>query len=578
VNMKSSYNNIFKRSTRLLTVAILALFVISCSKEKTTIEPPSTLEKTADGSTVVAFAVDDVIDLKTMAKANSGNKTRGNTEFFQSKDGAVNAFLEMTSGAYTAGFNQNQQQTIQKAAASGLKAGNLPTTAKYRLLLYDNTNTVLKKNIEIQSGSSPQIPVDAGVAYKWYAVSTNESSTPTVSNGKIAKSDLTNKDVLYASGTFTPQYGAVNKVPITFKHLNVAYSINLDSRGAFASINSSSQMAFPGTNVTLYAGDLALFTGVYENETAISASSLTSSMTTTTSNPSTGNAVVKNAVFYSSKGQTFDSSNRFSVNFTPLSLTIDEDNSVVSKNQNYIFTKDFTTASGFQYNFNVQLSPSGSIINGSNIWAPTNLMYVPGKSGTYAYRFRKSNAYASADPNEFWKWNTLSPEGFLGSGDPCKQVFPENTWRLPTPNEFANLGSTPSSTLVNLQPSPGIFGTAASVFVSRAYVAWQWRFGGNSKTIEEEYTLSTPINLILPFNGYMAINRFNGQDEMQNEPVAAALGFFYYSQGHYWTSSAYKYQLMRDDQTFIFAQKEFNSVTTSVNTERRNIRCIRSKP
>lgn len=566
--MKYNCKNVLTSSTRFLVIGLLALNVLSCSKDKPSGATPEGETGPTEG-TVLSFTVNNVTDPGISTVASTGNKSqseKGFTEFIQAEEGGFDALMEIKPTAFSTTLNGADQATGSRAT-TGLKAGSLPTTAKYRILIYDEQNAVLKQDVEVQSGTTPKIPVSPGVKYNWYAVSTNESTAPTVANGVISKSDLSNKDVLYAKGTITPQANVDNKIPIDFKHLNVAYSINVDSRGAFSSINNATQLAFPGSNTTLYAGDLNLFEGTYSNETAIPANSLTSSMTTTINSSSTGRPVVKNAVFYSSKGQTFGS-NTFSVKFNTLSLRYDEDGTTnTSNNRTFPFSKSFTSTPGNQYVINVNLLQTGNIINGNIVWSRTNLIYVPGNSGNERYRFRKDNAYNTQDPNEFWNWKSQTPTGNSGVVDPCSLVYPLNTWRMPTRSELNSLG-TASQRVWQPSGSNGVF-----FWVTQgAYVAWQWRFG-RSETLESEYNISNPKTLILPLLGYRSTS-----GSYLGAPADLGLGLFAKAaEGHYWSSTSGTYQHLNDGSVFVFLPTVSNESKTGSNNEGRNIRCVRTK-
>ncbi|OOG19693.1 hypothetical protein BWD42_07245 [Sphingobacterium sp. CZ-UAM] len=576
--IKVIFKNIFTLSGKIIIVGLISLFAVSCSKNEETI----TTAPTAAGETVLTFTVNDITDpriekVATTSAARTSEAPR--SKLLQFKDGGFDAFLAISQGPIT-GKSAEQYTSSKNNSQNGLKvAAKMPTTTKYRILLYNEQNTILKKEIEVQSGETPKITVDAGVKYNWYAVSTNEGSAPTVTNGVIDKAALANKDVLYAKGSITPQFGMDNQIPITFRHLNIAYSINLDARGVFGAINPETQIKFPSGDNVIFTGDLNILSGTYSNQTAIPASSLTSNMTTTMSSPKNGDAVVKNAIFYSSQGRSFNS-NEFSVTFSPLNIKLyDEPLPKIYDSRTYPFANSFTTEAGNQYNITVELTQSGTIINGNIVWASANLMYNQ-SGGLYQYYFRTNNAYVDVDPNEFWGWKSSTPDGFQNIIDPCVRVQPLNTWRMPSSAEFEAIRNEFSEQYVEQTPSPGIFGAAASLFVSRAYIAWQWRFG-KTASIASEFLLSKPTTLILPFNGKLEYNTFSGQYSSQEQPSTIFAGFGNVGGvGYYWTSDSYTYRKLQFSSTFFNAltSASFVSGSTPANFEassRFNIRCVR---
>jgi hypothetical protein len=558
------------------------LSILSCSKEK---DHGTVPDETSIDGTVISFAVTGINDAApvllagTSGKAATAGKQKSTREFFTAKDDGYDAILEVipnSAGRNQSAIGSKQQSSNLRASAADLKAAALPTTAKYRILLYDAQNKVLKKEVEIQSGQSPKIPVNAGEVYNWYAVSTSEGVPPTVSNGVISKSSITNKDVLYAKGTITPTFGKDNRIGILFQHLNVAYSINLDARGAFATINGSTQIAFPGADNMIYSGDLNIVSGTYVNETAIPASSLTSSMTTIATSENTGLPIVKNAVFYSSRGKNFNS-NEFSVKFNQLSLTLNDDNSTVSfTDRLFPFAQTFNTSTGNLYTINVKLQQGGGIDDGFIIWAPTNLVFDPTKQGFEQYRFRKNNAYSIPSNNEYWNWQAIMPDNFPGINDPCTYVYPTNTWRMPTAMEFARL-STPDTRVWESRQTGGVF---FSWMASGVYAAWQWKFGKN-EDLNSAIGLSNPKTLILPLFGYRTTS-----GTLMGSPSEIALGLGGNAEGHYWgnipgqldqsgLAGTAGYKFIQESRFFI--QATSNETRMGNTREGRNIRCVRDK-
>jgi hypothetical protein len=74
------------------------------------------------------------------------------------------------------------------------------------------------------------------------------------------------------------------------------------------------------------------------------------------------------------------------------------------------------------------------------LWARTNLTYNTSQSDQY--RLKVNNEYSDPDKDlDYWNWMSATPTGPSADNvDPCSKIYPENTWRMPTGDEYSSLG------------------------------------------------------------------------------------------------------------------------------------------
>ena len=82
---------------------------------------------------------------------------------------------------------------------------------------------------------------------------------------------------------------------------------------------------------------------------------------------------------------------------------------------------------------NIDLIESAITVGGVR-WARANL-YYSGPTAHNPYRFHHLNTQTNAE-NSFWGWRSLTPDGRVGTGDPCLLVYPAGTWKTPNPTEI----------------------------------------------------------------------------------------------------------------------------------------------
>lgn len=326
----------------------------------------------------------------------------------------------------------------KKASRGGNKAATVPlvTNIRYRILLY-RPNGTLFATYETASGTTLNIPVIRGDTYNWIAYSFNDNATVAnvadVNNPSIPTGE--NRDVLRASGTITVSAAGNTPLGIIFKHRLNRMAVELNSMGMFADINSASITL--GGNY-FRTGTLNLRTGAITNLQPYAGIPTN----VTTFQAPTGYTFNDRKVLYY---YTADSTARtgFQVTVNNLSIKLDDNSNRV-----------FSTAATFTMNLSASATLGRSrvaridlvespLTAGGIRWARANL-YL-NSSGHNAYRFYHNNT-ASQARESFWPWRGITPTSNVGTGDPCKSVYPVNLWRTPTSNEYQLLMNTNSQT------------------------------------------------------------------------------------------------------------------------------------
>lgn len=209
--------------------------------------------------------------------------------------------------------------------------------------------------------------------------------------------------------------------------------------------------------------------------------------------------------------------------------------------------KKITIATSFErgrnYNVRVSFVKKIGILLGSVIWAPGNLRYV---NGTYSF-FERQDQYtgvrggywnATANP-DYWSYNTLTPTSTsANNGDPCTQVAPAGTWRMPTRGEFEEIMRLPNIAGTNSNRINGYF-------------------FGVSKVPSAAVQATT---LFFPIGGY----RNPGSNAFFDVGIGSG---YYWSSTYYDTTQAYALYLYFDP---VPAIKIYN------RNKGINIRCVRN--
>lgn len=558
-----SIKNIFKELKPLLMLSIAAACVSCSSKDEQT---PSTKGAILNvGVKGIEEIVSKSVAVAATKAAVSGSATPSSRHFVSLGD--VDALIDTEAGSsaavqQTATSLQTAENTSAKAAA-GVKAAAsiMETGVKFRLVIFDNTNTLVY-NQEVTSGVNPQIELVAYKPYTWYAVSLNQKnvSMPNVpSTGIIARSSLENKDVLYASGSFNALDGA-NYLDIIFKRMTSRIQAKLNVRGLFGTIENSTSMSLvKGSNNTtaLQMGDFNILTGQFSNVVDVNGAVLGTAMVEDTSNPA---GTVKVANFFT-LNTTAIAANSLKIKFNSLKVTLDDARIRTFNANTYTFPDAYTPTIGSTYAVNIRLIESPIKVKGI-LWARSNLVYNAAHTDKYRLKSNPGGSTAATKDTEFWHWKSATPSGASGNIDPCLSVYPAGTWRMSTKQEWESIGQPDDKKeLLGL-----LWG---------AQYAYLW----NRDSDNPENSAYDDNLLVLSFGGYRTKESF-GSSSVSGSPAGILLGALANGECHYWTSTnadtnnAYAVKSSFSRFAWLFS---WGSVTypSADKMEGRNIRCVR---
>ncbi|AJW63006.1 hypothetical protein VO54_01529 [Elizabethkingia miricola] len=566
----SIHKNLIKATSSFILTGTLLLGFISCSSRDEETKNP-------DGNagmqgTFLSFNIagieeeENITNLTTASIKNTGKSSSASiapekvisTENF---DALISAEGQTSNKSQGLSASLTPSYTGTMAAVT-----NTPmiTGTKYRLLIYDAASNTLIKNVDATSGTNPNIQVDAGKQYKWYIVSTNDNSTPSVntSTGIVSAASLANKDVLWNQGVIDAQYGQ-NNMSIVLKRNTARIQLDLDTRGMFGTINNTTSVEVgTGTGSSfssiIKTGDLNVLTGQYSNLQNVSA--VTGGNMINKAGAGGAAGATKTATFYT-VSSTPVPANNLRIRLNQLDLNMD-DNSTRSFSNSIIPYSNIpvTPALGNRYTLNVRLIESGVRLKGL-LWARTNLIY---SSQADKYRFRPDNEYSQPDKDtEYWNWMAATPTGSSSDNtDACSKVYPEGMWRMPTSTEFSNLGQ-PDDKKEN-------YGLFLGANFSAVY---NLDAGNNLNT-------SFPTNsqrLFLSFYGY----RTSGGASVSDSPGGILLGALGGGAAYYWSSSSVNtnnanYWYMSYSRLIWLVSWSNAEVRSGAKTEGRMVRCVRT--
>lgn len=350
---------------------------------------------------------------------------------------------------YDAKVSFGNTSTSQKASASTAVRTNAPKAAtltpgvQYRVLLY-NTNGTLAQNKVAISGQPLAIDVVKGATYNWVAYSYNkdantslpditDAANPTVSTGE-------NVDLLHATGTIsipTTSGTITTALNINFAHKLRRIAVQLNTEGMFADLTAGSVTFDDATSGNFFEkATFNLKTGAIVPST----NSTFTVPTVTAFERTAGHGFDDRNVFYFYTAKT-DAITNAKVKINSFSIKLDDAstrNFTTAATMNP-FTIPAISALGKSQMPNVDLIESAITVGGVR-WARANIYYHPTITHN-RYRFHHLNVQTNMR-NSFWPWHGLTPDNNTGTGDPCRQVYPIDTWRTPNPAELTTLRNT----------------------------------------------------------------------------------------------------------------------------------------
>lgn len=586
-------NIILKKAKIYGYLPILIISVlISCKTEQQELVKNSNLQISLKG-------IEDYVEVDYTTKQSSTTKNSNNTPTAIHSYAGFDAITSIHIAEPLDGNEVTKEATIIKKYAA-TDTSKLENTVKYRLIFYRTSNNTIAADQEIKVGDAPNIQLDAGIAYKWIAYSINQATVPAITNNVINKTDIANKDLLYATGNLTMQYGE-NYLNITFKRYTTQYVVNVDIRGMFATFHDNTRVSISNGNIDLFkTADFNILTGEFQGTPESIKINGTDLKAITA-----GINDKKSATFYSIISSESALKDALKLNFTPLSIVMDPENehptgllrefaatSVDLKHE----ALSVPSTRGRRYIIDAMLVESAiKVGTATTEWARSNLWYSANNI-TGAYRFRvsphqrdiskDSEGYIS-DEKDLWKFNTTTPDGTSQTNgfDPCRSVYPNNLWKLPSQIDFENLSPLTDIYLVNrndlktVLEANLIIGLVQVYTETRVELLAKWAKSASSNANNAysipyltNETLSTMNDLFLPAIGYRANDKTITNRPTLTEVLSVSaleiLGLNISNglvgNGYYWTSK----DISKDDTVLLptYYTYRYNSNTlASIN-------------
>ncbi|MFD2599161.1 hypothetical protein ACFSQ3_09360 [Sphingobacterium corticis] len=452
-----------------------------------------------------------------------------------------------------------EAETSKKASIKHeKKLARMTDGIQYRILMYPEGTTQNAVNQVGTAGIATSFQVNLGQTYDWYAVSINTTNVPNIdASGIISSAVLSNQDVLYAAGKFTPAVGQ-NTLNITFRRMTARIEVDVNVRGIFGRIENNTSLTVGslegGTFVNaIQTGDFNVRTGGFNN--LVDATPVTGQQMTV-SNVQTGDAV-KKAIFYTVRNNSIATGN-IRVRLNQLNIFLD-DNTIrrFSPNSLVPISGAMTPTRGFRYLLTARLIEQPVIVGGVR-WARTNLIYDYSTAQIDRYRFRPNNNYAIASlDSEYWVKGAPTPGGSSNGSSPCRQVYPEELWITPSKSQRSNLGS------------PALQAVVSAPDGIKPYSQWNQDSGTQPNP-------AYPDNvLILNYLGIYSGGSFNHQGHLLASQGSA--------QSTFWTvenTSGTTGSIFRSTVTYSSSGQlnfgSYSNVDNIARTSRRAYRCVRS--
>lgn len=559
--MKILIGNFQSQVIKLLFLTSFFFLTTSCDKSKQDGDAPQ------DGTKlkVNVSGIEDEIkftEMSSSSKPQLSAKASLSSREVMSTSGAVDALVSLEEHASVRNLEDIRLTSSSTSSISqGVKATNSPmaSTVKYRILIYDQNNNLVHNKVGT-TGTDPVIDVYKGWTYKWYAFSINETGgVPDIdAYGKVAKSSLINKDVLYASGTITTVAGS-NFLGIVFKRKTANIQAKVNVRGMFATINDGTMVSLgDGSsqgNALMTMGDLDARTGNFSNVSTVNASVLGSAMKV--DNATEGSAV-KIANFYTLNTAAIAAST-LKVKFSPLKIRLDDARERTFTTLSYTVANSVTPAIGARHVASLRLIESPVLVKGV-YWARTNLIYNASKLDKYRLKSMPGGTNVDTKDQDFWNFMSETPTSPASNVDACALLYPAGTWKMPDLATWQSMGQPDGR-----EERMGLF------------VGADYGFYWNKTSSYPTNAAYDDNRLYISFGGYRTTS-----GAISDSPAGIFLGALAAGQCHYWTSTSQNSSQGKSVQSsmskiaWIFS---WGSVTypDANKSEGRNVRCIRAK-
>lgn len=393
-------------------------------------------------STVASFAAEDMVALQLVVagiESNQSDQDLAKQSKRQSEvpsHGKVYAEVPLADlgtailsvNKTVASTSRNWKPKLQAASVQVGKTYPMDADIVYKVLLYDQQGNLFSNTLCL-SGKASNIMVAKGATYTVVAYSVNSKNSadlPELAADNLSILTPQDKDLMYASAHVSvPLVPAETGVPlrISFKHKTAKIAAIIDSRGVFSKIKTlkgsvvSSEPLTQGL-LNLRDGDVSAVRAYVPPAFDYNLSVAQDSVELAYHSVLDGNATA------TIPGLT--------VNITQMQLDRAEGSKTYAPTRPYQFDfRDLNMEIGTAIRARVNLIEAGFQI-GNVMWANYNLYYE-----NSAYKFRSAaNQGLKAYDSDYWVGGSLLPEGPAAAADPCSQVYPLNSWRLPTFEEI----------------------------------------------------------------------------------------------------------------------------------------------
>lgn len=463
--MKASLTK-YKNCIFLVTY-LTTLFFLSCNKSEESVLKEGNIQVNLQG-------VQDYVSIEKIGSTNQ-QKSEVNNQIIESYEqfDVITSFAVSDSYRGKIGNEIKKTNVIPSKSLSKFAAVPINEGIKYRLLIYKKDQTVPEYNVELERGQQLNMSLYIDHTYRWVAYSINEATVPNVVNNIIPKSAIANKDFMFDTDEIKIVDG-VNYLNIIFRRLTTLLEVKLDTRGMFGTIANTTKMKIVNgaSNIVSRTANFNVLQGDFVANTFEDVEVISTAMK---NDPDQAIPVgmSKIASFYSVGMPSSIPANALNVRLEPLAVTLHEGAARTFNSQTVRLTHPMLTpTAGRKYTITTHLIQSAiRVVDEGAQWARSNLWYDATAVAGNRYRFRVSPHYRDlanfwlmpsplvgmvpfsgynryyTDPNDLWNYGAATPSGARENVDPCKNVFPQNLWTMPSSTNFRELAFISGTTV-----------------------------------------------------------------------------------------------------------------------------------
>lgn len=616
---------------KLYCFLIALLFFSSCSKIKD-VEGMSS----GDGNLTVRISLSDNDEIPISNNAiRNIEKTIAVNKPYELAFNDFNALIEPITELVPSNSTINASIIPSASNKRNVATSNVDANIRCRLKIRKKSTTTWVVNQVISNRQTPEIRINAGFEYEWFAYSFNETIDPidVDASGKIPSSSIKDKDFIYAKGTINAEYGD-NYLEVVLKRKTSMFAIDLDTQGLFGTIENGTHLEIglvTGSDTSTFTNFLKFYDFDFINDTYLPSGEIAGT------NKVNGNDMeavigfnnsIKKATFYTAGNSQNISANSIYVKLNPLSIRTAnnirtrtfpkvgalafayDNNGNLQTDPTPIFSisnSAFSVTRGKKYKSTIRAIEKGLIIDGVE-WARSDLYYkdnTDNGSVPSPYRFltrftQEYNSTSTINLNTnknryYWSFLSTTPTGAASNSivnDPCGKVMPEGSWRIPTVADATKLINY--TQLNSTTPSAGQTGITSLLYRSASNIVnYKFRFStGLSSTLN--YVQVYPNNfwaytsdydnqsLIFTYAGYVSSANSN-VDQNSNAQIWVLGGAnapnVLYKTGITARGTADANPVLPTTVLALPNSELFvvNNYDANFNTQRRLIRCVRNR-